>query len=118
MQTNQSTENLLAITCGDLKQRMGEGKRWILLDVREDFEREICVIPRGSFDEKHIPLGEIEKRAGELVGDTPVVVYCRSGRRSAVAANALRGLGCKDVRNLTGGIDAWAAEIDPSMPRY
>lgn len=85
-----------------------------LLDVREDMERRISVIP----DDFHIPTHELAERLGELGRPDDLVVYCRSGARSAMVAAQLRRAGFPRVRNLVGGINAWALEVDPSVPRY
>lgn len=85
-----------------------------LLDVREPAERAIVTIPGADLP---IPLGELPARVGEVPADRPVVVYCRSGVRSATAGRFLAGLGY-DVANLAGGVLAWATDVDPSLPRY
>lgn len=85
-----------------------------LLDVREPAERTIVTIPGADLP---IPLGELAARVGEVPADRPVVVYCRSGVRSATAGRYLAGLGY-DIANLAGGVLAWAADVDPSLPRY
>ena len=97
-----------------LKHLMEDGSELLLLDVREPFEHELCSID-GS---KLIPIGELERRLGELGRDDDIVVYCHMGIRSARAAEFLTGRGFTKVRNLTGGIRAWAEEVDPGMPRY
>ena len=97
-----------------LKRLMENGSELLLLDVREPFEHELCSID-GS---KLIPIGELERRLGELGRDDDIVVYCHMGIRSARAAEFLTGRGFTKVRNLTGGIRAWAEEVDPGMPRY
>jgi sulfur-carrier protein adenylyltransferase/sulfurtransferase len=86
----------------------------LLLDVREDEERETARIEPSI----HIPMGEIEARKSELPTDRPIVVYCHHGGRSQMVAAYLEGEGFTTVINLQGGIDAWAAEVDPSIPRY
>ena len=63
-------------------------------------------------------LGEVAARAAEVPLNEDVVLYCRSGARSARAVQFLQGLGYKRVRNLEGGILAWADEVEPSMPKY
>jgi len=98
----------------ELKRLMENGSELLLLDVREPFEHELCSID-GS---KLIPIGELERRLGELGRDDDIVVYCHMGIRSARAAEFLTGRGFTKVRNLTGGIRAWAEEVDPGMPRY
>jgi adenylyltransferase/sulfurtransferase len=85
-----------------------------LLDVREPEEWEIAHLPCAHL----IPRLELPDRLGEVTGARRVVVYCKSGARSSAATQLLLGLGFSEVRNLRGGIDAWAKQVDPSMPRY
>lgn len=85
-----------------------------LLDVRELQEWEIVHLPGATL----IPQGELADRVTELTAAREVVVYCRTGARSSVATRLLLDLGFTNVRNLTGGIQAWAQRIDPSMPTY
>jgi len=65
-----------------------------------------------------IPLGELEKSVHELERSQEIVVHCRSGERSAKAIKFLREAGFEKVKNLKGGILAWADEVDPSVPKY
>lgn len=113
MNEQEPAEN---ISVTDLKARLDRGDRPTLLDVREPFEWDIANL--GQYGAKMIPLKELPARTGELDPDAEVIVYCRSGKRSADAANALRVAGFRRVRNMTGGILAWGKEIDPSMPSY
>jgi molybdopterin/thiamine biosynthesis adenylyltransferase/rhodanese-related sulfurtransferase len=85
-----------------------------LLDVREPFELEIARLA----DARHIPLGELANRIGELDRGQDLVVFCRSGVRSATAVRMLLAAGFPRVRNLAGGILAWAETIDPTLARY
>ena len=101
------------ITVEELKSRQDRGDRPFLLDVREPHEFDIV-----HLDAHLIPLGELPDRVSELDTSSDIVVYCRTGVRSANAAEFLRRSGFARVRNLTGGIDAWAQRIDPSFPRY
>lgn len=93
------------VTARDLREELGAGADLLLLDVRqpEEHARE-CIA--GSV---LIPLGELAARAGELDAGRDIVVYCRSGVRSAMACRALRRAGFQRVRNLAGGISAWSA---------
>jgi rhodanese-related sulfurtransferase len=88
--------------------------RLVLLDVREPWERELAVIEPSV----HIPMSEVAARAGELPKDRAIVVYCHSGSRSALVASYLEHQGFAPVANLSGGIEAWAIEVDPEVPRY
>ena len=98
----------------ELSQELKQGKRVMLLDVREPHEWDIVHID-GS---KLIPLRDLPERVNELDSAEEIVAYCHTGGRSARATDFLRSIGYKKVRNLEGGIEAWAVEVDPSMPRY
>jgi adenylyltransferase/sulfurtransferase len=65
-----------------------------------------------------IPLNQLARRWVELDPAMETVVFCRTGSRSGQAAELLRSAGFKQVKNLRGGINAWAREVDPSMPEY
>jgi sulfur-carrier protein adenylyltransferase/sulfurtransferase len=67
---------------------------------------------------RHIPVNNITERAGELSTADEIVLYCKSGVRSARALNTLRQLGFRKLWNLSGGINAWAQDVDRTMPRY
>jgi len=97
----------------ELKARLDRGDDLFILDVREPHEYDICNL--GGY---LIPLGEIPSRVHELDSSREIVAHCRSGVRSAKAANFLRQAGFKKVHNLAGGILAWADRVDPSMPKY
>ena len=104
-------------TVDELKARLDRRDRVWLLDVREPRELEICRIPGATL----IPLGQLPQRIGEVpAGDAApdVVVFCRSGVRSAKAVALLRQHGHTRVRNLAGGILEWIARIDPSQTPY
>lgn len=87
--------------------------KFILLDVREPHEIALAKINPHI----HIPMGTILVRHEELDKDTPIVVMCHGGVRSAQVCQYLEPLGY-DVTNLEGGIDAWSQLVDPSVPRY
>ena len=86
----------------------------LVVDVREPWEYAFCRI-EGSVS---IPLGELASRQTELPRDRPLVLVCHHGRRSQHAAMLLAGAGFSPVHNLQGGVEAWAAEVDPAMKRY
>lgn len=102
------------ITVAELKHALEGGDNVNLIDVREPNEYEICHI-EGS---KLIPVSEIPNRVNEFSLTDEYVFHCHTGVRSAWAVSFLRQLGFKRVKNLKGGIDAWAEQIAPSMPRY
>jgi len=85
-----------------------------LLDVREPFEWEICRLPGAEL----VPLGELPRRLVQLEGRSNLVVYCHTGARSRRAMELLGAAGFARVRNVEGGIDAWARDVDPEMARY
>lgn len=102
------------ITPMELRTRLERDDRPFLLDVREPHEWILANLePQGA---RHIPLGELEGRLGEIPTDVEVVVYCRGGGRSARAQRALHSAGFTRVLNLEGGIEAWREEVDPSLP--
>ena len=102
------------LTPGELKQRLAEREPLVLLDVRQDWETRLCRLDNSL----HIPIEEIELRSDELDPAAETIVYCHQGVRSAAVAEYLHGLGFANVRNLAGGLDAWARSVDPSMRRY
>lgn len=85
-----------------------------LLDVREPNEAALCQIPGSVL----IPLGQIAARAAEVPDDQEVVVYCHHGRRSEMAIRMLQDAGLTRLRNLEGGINAWAEAVDQEIARY
>jgi sulfur-carrier protein adenylyltransferase/sulfurtransferase len=101
------------VTVQELKKRMDAGEHLHLVDVRERWEYAIC-----NLGGDLVPLRELESRASELRREQEIIVYCHHGVRSASAVALLRHLGFPRVRNLAGGIDAWARAIDRSMQRY
>lgn len=98
----------------DLKTRLDKGDAVVLLDVREPEEVEIVHLP-GSV---HIPMGDIAGRVHELDPDKEIIVYCHHGIRSMRVAMFLAQRDFAHVKNLAGGIDAWALEVAPGMTRY
>ena len=102
-----------AVTVTDVKSRLDRGEEIFLLDVREPHEYEIA-----NLGGHLIPLNDLPRRVHELDSSRDIVVYCHSGVRSGQAVQFLKTLGFRKVKNLSGGIDAWAEEIDPEMARY
>ncbi|MBS1528191.1 MAG: rhodanese-like domain-containing protein [Bacteroidetes bacterium] len=102
------------ITVSELKEMMDNHEDFQLIDVREDFEYEMS-----NLGGELIPLGGILIEVDKIDKDKPVIVMCRSGRRSAAAIMQLeQQFGFTNLANLQGGILAWANEIDPSMQVY
>jgi molybdopterin/thiamine biosynthesis adenylyltransferase/rhodanese-related sulfurtransferase len=112
--SREISENVAVVNPNDLNRELESGKKVRLIDVREPHEYEIAHLEGSTL----IPLSELPSRVNELNTADELVMYCHTGVRSARATLFLRGLGFKKVRNLEGGIDAWAVEVDPSMNRY
>jgi len=102
------------ISVQELKRKLDAEESFELIDVREKFEWEIARIPGA----KLIPLGELPSRMSELDSADEIVLQCKSGARSAKALKLLREAGFAKLSNLTGGIEAWADQIDASVPKY
>lgn len=111
-------ENLFAgldISAREVDERRRRGEPLQLVDVREEWEWEYCRIP----DAIHLPLDQIESRHAEVLKPgIPIVFYCHMGMRSQQAAIWMRQEGHPDCQSLAGGVNAWADDIDPEMPRY
>jgi adenylyltransferase/sulfurtransferase len=98
----------------EVKAKIDRGDHFVLIDVREPHEYQICNIPQA----KLIPLGDLPKRVNELNSADEIVAHCKSGMRSAKAVDFLKQAGFKKVRNMKGGILAWSDKVDPSVPKY
>jgi sulfur-carrier protein adenylyltransferase/sulfurtransferase len=103
------------ISVSELKTRLDSGEHPVLLDVREPFEWNIANL--GEYGAKMIPMKEVPASLDRLDRDQEIIVYCRSGARSANVVEFLQANGF-DAVNLRGGILAWAREIDPSVTTY
>ena len=104
----------LDITSVELKERISLTPSLILLDVREPHDLEISALPNAV----NIPLGQLAGRLTELNSADDMVVFCKGGTRSARALELLASAGFKKVKNLKGGINSWAKEVDTSLPIY
>ena len=101
------------ITALELKKKIDSGENVLLIDVREPYEHEYVNLG-GSL----IPVNQLRVRFKELDAENEIVVYCHRGNRSAFAVNFLLQRGFSKVKNLVGGIDDWAQQVDPNLPRY
>jgi molybdopterin/thiamine biosynthesis adenylyltransferase/rhodanese-related sulfurtransferase len=101
------------ITAPELSDRM-QHNHLKLLDVREPHELQISALPGAT----NIPLGTLAARLSELDSAEDMVVFCKAGTRSTRALELLVSAGFKKVKNLKGGINAWAQEVDKSLPIY
>ncbi|MDB5753303.1 MAG: sulfurtransferase [Ramlibacter sp.] len=90
----------------------------VVLDVREPWELQTASVEADGFALLAIPMNDIPARLAEVPRDRPLAVLCHHGGRSQRVAQFLEQQGYTDVANITGGIDVWAQERDPSVPRY
>ena len=102
------------VTVREFSSERGQGKRHLVVDVREPYEVAIAPFPEAV----HISLGQLPGRLAELDAHLPVVTVCHHGQRSMRAREILVAAGFGNVRSLAGGIDAWSREVDPAVPRY
>jgi rhodanese-related sulfurtransferase len=106
----------LEMDCRAVKGWLDQGKSFLFLDCREPDERATACID-GT---KLIPMSELASRVGELEPhrEGAIVVHCHHGGRSMRVTNWLRQQGFAHVTNMSGGIDEWSQQVDPSVPRY
>lgn len=102
------------ISARELKAKQDRGDAFVLVDVREPFEYDICRIPGSVL----IPLGEFAERMNKLDSADEIVLQCKSGVRSARALKLLQEAGFKKVWNVEGGILAWSETVDATVPKY
>jgi adenylyltransferase/sulfurtransferase len=102
------------LTPAELKALLDSGRPVKLVDVREPVEWQINRLPGAEL----IPLGTLPEHLAELPQTEPIVLYCKSGQRSAEALWLLRQSGFSTARHLGGGITAYARTVDPSIPVY
>ena len=106
--------NIKAIDVKHLKSKLDNNEEFTLIDVRESQELEICKINQAI----HIPMSNIPNCLDEINFEQPVVIMCKSGGRSAQVCHFLNEQGYLDVYILSGGIIAWALEIDSTIATY
>lgn len=98
----------------EVAERLRQGEPLELIDVRDPIEQQVSALPAARL----IPLEQILHRSGELDPEKEYVLFCRTGVRSARAVRLLAAAGFGKVKNLAGGINAWAEQVDPSLWRY
>jgi rhodanese-related sulfurtransferase len=98
----------------ELADTRNAGTKHTVLDVREARELDVCRLD-GAL---HIPMAEIPARTDDLPTDQLLVLICHHGARSQMVVDFLRSAGFDNAVNLDGGIDAWACDVDQSMPPY
>jgi sulfur-carrier protein adenylyltransferase/sulfurtransferase len=108
-----TTPTVPEIQVEELKRKLDKGDDVFILDVREPHEYQIC-----NLGGHLIPLGDLEKRVGELDRNREMVVHCKGGVRSAKAVEFLQKAGFKNAVSLAGGITAWSDKVDPKVPKY
>ncbi|MDH3245966.1 MAG: molybdopterin-synthase adenylyltransferase MoeB [Saprospiraceae bacterium] len=112
--SDQTASLVPEITVQELQKLRDHGHDYQLIDVREPYEYEIS-----NLDGDLIPLGQLEQSLDQISRDRPVIVHCRSGKRSADAILLLQNkYGFTNLQNLKGGILAFAEEIDSSLAKY
>ncbi len=105
----------LEVAPADVKRRLDAGEPLRLIDVREPFERQIASIEPSRL----IPMNTVPQHLAELDDDgSGYIVFCHHGVRSLSVANWLRQQGIENCQSMSGGIDQWSLQIDPSVPRY
>ena len=101
-------------TAAELAERLGQGDPIHLIDVSEPHDLEISRLDGAQI----IPLGQLASRLPELNSAEEIIVFCKSGVRSERALEILAGAGFRKLHHLLGGINAWARDVDPSLPIY
>jgi rhodanese-related sulfurtransferase len=101
------------ISVEELKSKIDNREDFQLIDVRETFEYEVS-----NLDGENIPLASVLLEKEKISRDKPVVIHCRSGKRSAQAIKLLENEGYDNLSNLVGGILAWQEDIDPDIDVY
>lgn len=112
---NGDSATVQPISAVELKEKMDASEDFLLLDVRQQDEYDFV-----NLDGTLIPLGQLQQRLSEIDAykDKEVVVMCRTGSRSGQAARILAREGFQNVFNLSGGINGWSRDVDPSLPSY
>jgi rhodanese-related sulfurtransferase len=107
----------LETTARDVKRRLDAGETLQLIDVREPFEHQIAHIANSEL----IPMNTVPASLQEIERKSDsgtLIVFCHHGVRSLNVVNWLRQQGVEECQSMSGGIDSWSAEVDPSVPRY
>ncbi len=98
----------------EVKAKLDRGEPLLLVDCREPHEYALCHLPGA----RRVPRGELARHRELFAATNQVIVYCHHGIRSLNVVAWLRAQGIEGVRSLAGGIERWATEIDPAVPRY
>ena len=106
--------NVPEITVTEVNAMREKGASFTLLDIREQWENDLVAIDGSHF----VAMEEVPSKISEFDKDKPMVIYCHTGVRSAAVTSYLLEQGFLDVKNMAGGIHAWAIQIDPTLPTY
>ena len=98
----------------EFKKALEQDPAAVLVDVREQYEWDICYIDGARL----LPTSSFDPATSGLDKEVPIYLYCYKGQRSMTALKELWNAGYKNLKNLKGGIDLWAEEVDPDMPQY
>jgi rhodanese-related sulfurtransferase len=104
----------MQISTKEVNERVARGDKLLLVDVREQWEYDLCKIPGA----KLIPLGTLPANLNALLDADEVICYCHHGMRSLDAAVWLRQQGVESAKSMAGGIERWSVDVDPQVPRY
>ncbi len=106
----------MEISPAAVKEKLDRGDEFLLLDCREEDEHQLVRLTHAQL----LPMSVIQEQVGDLESyrTTDIVVHCHHGGRSMQVALWLTGLGFENVKSMAGGIDRWAVELDPTLPRY
>jgi adenylyltransferase/sulfurtransferase len=99
------------ISPAEVAEKIASGEDVVLIDVREPYEWETGHVPQAT----HIPMREVPTRLDDIPRDKEVVMICRSGGRSERVRQYLEQMGYTRVKNLVGGMQRWARDVDPSV---
>lgn len=115
MSSSAARDNI-EVTVAELAARLQAGEPLPLLDVREAWEFDLCRLAGARL----LPMAQIPMHLAEFAAHPEVefICYCHTGNRSLIAADWMRRAGIPLARSLAGGIDQWARDIDPTVPRY
>ena len=114
MRPDETMTPVEEISPAGFEERRSQGELWQLLDVREAWELDVARLA-GTI---HIPMAEVPARLDELDRALPLAVLCHGGVRSWRVASFLQQAGFAPIANITGGIDRWSQDVDPTIARY
>lgn len=111
---SENSDSEIEITPREVQAKIDRGEKFALIDVREKWEYDTTHIEGSTL----IPLRTVPANLGSLQNAGEIIFFCHHGMRSLDAAHWLRSQGVSNARSMSGGIDRWATEVDPRVPRY